>query len=125
MNITKSIEGGLTIFTVTGSVSAKEIIAMATEDMTAPQTRDTIWDFSQASSVKLSSLAMKKIADDLTTHAAHIEGRRVALVGAGAIQVGLGKMFRAFATLAGLPHEYRVFRNRVRAEEWLRGGEAA
>ena len=124
MQILKAVEGGVTIFTVMGAVSAKEIINMAIEDIAAPQTRDAIWDFSRASSVKLSSLAVKKIADDLTTQPAHIEGRRVALVGSGAIQVGLGKMFRAFATLAGLPHEYRVFRNRVRAEEWLRS-EAA
>jgi hypothetical protein len=121
MQITKSIEGGLTIFTVKGAVSAEEIIGAATEEMAAPRTRDAIWDFSGASSVKLPSSAVKKVADELTANAARIEGRRVALVGSGAIQVGLGKMFRAFAGLAGLPHEYRVFRNRLRAEEWLRG----
>jgi hypothetical protein len=120
MNITKAVEGGVTIFTVTGAVSAEEIIAVATEDMADPQTRDTIWDFSGASSVKLSNLSVKQIADDLTAHAARVEGRRVALVGSGAVQVGLGKMFGAFAALAGLPHDYRVFRNRSRADIWLR-----
>lgn len=119
MKITKAVEGGVTIFTVTGAVSAEEIIAVASEDMAHPQTRDAIWDFSQASSVKLSGAGIKQIADDLTSHAAYVEGRRVALVASGAIQVGLGKMFRAFAALAGLPHDYRVFRKRSRAEEWL------
>jgi hypothetical protein len=119
MKITKAVEGGVTIFTVTGAVSAEEIIVVASEDMAHPQTRDAIWDFSQASSVKLSGAGIKQIADDLTSHAAYVEGRRVALVASGAIQVGLGKMFRAFAALAGLPHDYRVFRKRSRAEEWL------
>jgi hypothetical protein len=121
MQILKAIEGGVTIFTVMGAVSVQEIVKQATEDLAAPQTRDAIWDFSLASSVNLSTGGMKQIVNDLTTHAAHVEGRRVALVGAGAIQVGLGKMFKAFAAMAGLPHEYRVFRNRVRAEEWLSG----
>ncbi|MEJ2638421.1 MAG: hypothetical protein P8010_02495 [Desulfosarcinaceae bacterium] len=112
----------MTIFTVTGVVSVEEIVKRATEDLAAPQTRDAIWDFSLASSVKLSGAGMKRIVEDLTTHAAHVEGRKVALVGSGAIQVGLGKMFRAFAALADLPHEYRVFRNRERADEWLSGG---
>jgi hypothetical protein len=119
MKITKAVEGGVTILTVTGAVSAEEIITVASEDMAHPQTRDAIWDFSQASSVKLSGAGIKQIADDLTAHSAYVEGRRVALVASGAIQVGLGKMFRAFAALAGLPHDYRVFRKRSRAEEWL------
>jgi hypothetical protein len=121
MKINKTVEGELTIFTVVGAVSAEEIVTMAAEDMAAPQTQDSMWDFSQASSVKLTGTAVKQIADNLTAHAAHIEGGKVALVGSGAIQVGLGKMFKAFATLAGLPYEYRVFRKRARAEAWLNG----
>ncbi len=120
MRITKLIEDGLTVFTVTGAVSAEEIVTTAADHMAAPQTRDSMWDFTQASSVKLTTAAIEEIARNLSPHAAHINGGRVALVGTGGIQVGLGKMFKAFATLAGLPYEYRVFRNRARAEAWLK-----
>jgi hypothetical protein len=121
MQIQKAVEGGLTIFTVSGVVSAEEVIAAAAADMAAPQTRDSMWDFTQASSVKLTTAAVEKIAENLIPHAAHIDGGKVALVGSGAIQVGLGKVYKAFAALAGLPYEYRVFRKRVRAEAWLKG----
>ena len=122
MQIQKTVENDLTIFTVSGTVSAEEIVTAAAEDMAAPQTLNSIWDFSQASSVRLTTAAIEKIATNLTAHAAHIGGGKVALVGSGGIQVGLGKVFKAFAALAGLPYEYRVFRKRERAEAWLREG---
>jgi len=120
MQIKKEVVDGLTIFTVTGAVSAEEIVTKAAEDMAAPQTRNSMWDFSEASSVKLTTPAVEKIAQSLTSHAAHIEGGRVALVGSKMINIGLGKVFKVFATLAGLPYHYRIFRNKVRAVEWLK-----
>jgi hypothetical protein len=119
MQITKVVEDGLTIFTVTGAVSAEEIIAKAAENIAAPQTRDAMWDFSAASSIKLTTSAIEKIANTLAVHAAHIDGGKVALVASKGINIGLGKVFNVYARLAGLPKDYRTFRNRQRALEWL------
>lgn len=120
MQIKKVVEDNLTIFTVTGMVSAEEIATKAAEDMAAPQTRNSMWDFTQASSVKLTTAAIEKIAQSLSSHAAHIEGGKVALVGSKTVNIGLGKLFQVFATLAGLPHTYRIFRNTQRAINWLK-----
>jgi hypothetical protein len=45
--------------------------------------------------------------------------RKVALVGSKNINIGLGKLFAAFAQMAGLPNTYKVFRNLPLAEKWL------
>jgi hypothetical protein len=47
--------------------------------------------------------------------------RKVALVGSKAINMGLGKLFVAFAQLAGLQDIYQVFRDINHAIEWLEG----
>jgi hypothetical protein len=120
MKIKKVVEDNLTIFTVSGAVSAEEIVTKAAEDMAAPLTKDSMWDFSEASSAKLTTAAIEKIAQSLTSHAAHLEGGKVALVGSKMVNIGLGKMFKVFATLAGLPHTYRVFRNAEQAIAWLK-----
>lgn len=119
MKITKVVEDNLTIFKVTGAVSAEEIVTKAAEDMAAPQTENRLWDFSRASSVKLTTDAIEEIAHGLTSHAAHIEGGKVALVGSKMVNIGLGKVFKAFASQAGLPYTYRIFRNTQRAIDWL------
>ena len=120
MQITKVVEDNLTFFRVTGAVSAEEIVTKAAEDMAAPQTEHSMWDFTHASSVKLTTAAVEKIARSLTTHAAHVDGGKVALVGSKTVNIGLGKVFQVFASLAGLPYTYRIFRNTRRAVDWLK-----
>lgn len=120
MKITKVVEENLTIFTVTGAVSAEEIVTKAAEDMAAPQTQHSMWDFTEASSVKLTTVAVEKIAQSLAAHAAHTEGGKVALVGSKMVNIGLGKVFQVFAALAGLPFTYRIFRNTQHAIDWLK-----
>jgi hypothetical protein len=45
--------------------------------------------------------------------------RKVALVGSKNINIGLGKVFGAFAQMAGLPYAYKSFRNTEDAVVWL------
>jgi hypothetical protein len=51
----------------------------------------------------------------------HQEWLVACLVGSKAINMGLGKLFVAFAQLAGLQDIYQVFRDINHAIEWLEG----
>ena len=46
-------------------------------------------------------------------------GGRVALVGSATINIGLGKLFAAFAQMADLPFRYKTFHHVAQAERWL------
>lgn len=110
-----------TIFTVTGDVTANEIILQAAQYITGEQTDTSVWDFTQTASVKISTVEMKGIADSLKNVSTDGKVRKVALVGSKNINIGLGKLFAAFAQMAGLPNTYKVFRNMTHAMEWLAG----
>ncbi len=87
--------------------------------MAGEQSDTSIWDFTQAASVKISTVEMKGIAGSLKNVSKDRTVRKVALVGSKTINIGLGKLFAAFAQMAGLPYTYKVFRDMAHAMEWL------
>jgi hypothetical protein len=113
-------DGICTIFKVTEEVTANEILIQLTQYMGGEPTDNAIWDFSDAAKIKISTLEMKGIADSLKKLSSDDRPRRVALVGSKTINIGLGKLFAAFAQMAGLPNTYKVFRDIDNAEQWLR-----
>lgn len=114
-------KGVCTIFKVTGEVTANEILMQAVEYMEGEQTDASAWDFSEAAKVKIATVEMKGIADSLKKVKTDGKVRKVALVGSKTINIGLGKLFAAFAQMARLPYTYKVFRDMAHAMEWLEG----
>ncbi len=108
-----------TIFKVTGTVTANEIFMQAKLYMAGAQTDTSLWDFTQTDTVKISTAEMRGIADRLKHVRKDGKVRKVALVGSKNINIGLGKLFAAFAQMAGLPNTYKVFRDTAHAMEWL------
>jgi hypothetical protein len=108
-----------TFFRVTGDVTANEIILQAAQYMAGEQSDNSLWDFTRTGRVKISTTEMKGIADSLKHVANDGKVRKVALVGSKAINIGLGKLFAAFAQIAGLPYTYKVFSDMAHAMEWL------
>lgn len=108
-----------TIFRVTGEVTANEIIMQASQYMASEQTDTAMWDFTQAIRVKISTIEMQGLANSLKTVSSDGKVRKIALVGAKNINIGLGKLFAAFAHMANLPNNYKVFRSLTNAERWL------
>lgn len=104
---------------VSGEVTANEIIMQAGQYMAGEQTETSMWDFTQALRVKISTVEMRGIADSLKQVPTDGRIRKVALVGSKTINIGLGKLFAAFAQMTGLPYIYKVFRRRSQAEQWL------
>lgn len=112
-------DGKCTIFKVTGDVNAADIVFQATKYISGGQTDTSIWDFTQATHVNISTAEMKSITDSIKKVSTDGRKRKVALVGSKSINIGLGKFFAAIAEIYKLPYEYRVFRNIVLAKEWL------
>jgi hypothetical protein len=109
----------LTIFRVTGEVTANDIIAEAVKYMEGEQTETSMWDFTKTEKVDIKTLELKGIADSLKRASKDKTVRKVALVGSKSINIGLGKVFGAFAQMAGLPYTYKPFRNINDAIKWL------
>jgi hypothetical protein len=63
--ISLETKDGCTFFKVTGNVTANEIIMQAAQYMAGEQTDTSVWDFTQATGVKISTVEMKGIADSL------------------------------------------------------------
>jgi hypothetical protein len=87
--------------------------------MTGKQTDMSLWDFTQAGRVNISTAELKGLAGSLKQVAEDGRVRKAALVGSKTINIGLGKLFAAFAQMAGLPYTYKVFRNLPAAMDWL------
>ena len=109
----------LTIFKVTGEVTADDILAKAVHYLEGEQSKASMWDFTQATKVEITTLELKDIADGVKRAAQDHMGRKVALVGSKRINIGLGKIFGAFAEMAGLPFTYKSFRDLEQAHKWL------
>jgi hypothetical protein len=117
--ITKETSGELTIFRATGEITANDIMAEAVRYMQGEQTETSMWDFSHATKVKITTLELKGIADSLKSIAKTDPVRKVALVASKNINIGIGKVFGAFAQMAALPYTYKTFRNINDAMRWL------
>ncbi len=112
-----------TIFKVTGEVTAEEITSRAVEYLSGEQTATSLWDFTRTDKVKISTLDLQGIADSVKRASTKGPVRNVALVGSKNINIGLGKLFAAFAQMAGIPYNYKVFRDLTHAMEWLDGAD--
>ena len=118
--ISVETKGNCTIFKATGEVTANDILMQAAEYMAGEQTETTMWDFTQTARIKITTLEMKGIADSLKQSGKDDMVRKAALVGSKEINIGLGKLFAAFAQMAGLPYTYKVFRQKENAMAWLK-----
>jgi hypothetical protein len=112
-------ENNCTIFKVTGEVTADEILFQLARYMRGEPTDTAIWDFTETKKVKISTLEMKGIADSIRKFSTDDVSRRIAFAGSKNINIGLGKVFAAFAEMAGVTHEYKVFRDTETARKWL------
>ena len=117
--ITIEKEGDCTIFRVTGEVTAHEIFRKAVDYVQGDQTETSLWDFTQTAKVKITSTELKVIAEGLKGVIKNGRVRKAALVSSKSINIGLGKLFTAFAQMTGLPYTYKVFRNMENAQDWL------
>ncbi len=112
-------ENDLTVFTVTGEVTADEIIRTSHDQYLKQQTSLTLWDFTDASSDAIDTGELERIAGEVKDFSENGAKGKIALVRSNDENIGLVKMFTAFAQIVGVPFEYRVFKNNESARAWL------
>lgn len=116
-------EGGLLIVSVSGNLTAEEIISVVRDLYPVGRIKDVIWDLSNASLSSVSRMDFEKIARFAKTAVANGFRQRgkTACVGNSAAEFGLIHMYTSIAEMTGVPIGYSVFKTREEAREWIAG----
>lgn len=113
----------LTIFTVSGTVTAREIASAIRSFYAADVTLYSLWDLRQGNIESTDDEVWNLARTVRTLNLSIRTGGKTALVaGEGAI-FGLAKMYQHIADTLTLPFEIRVFSNIEEAYDWLGGGD--
>lgn len=113
----------LTIFTVSGTVTAREIASAIRSFYAADVTLYSLWDLRQGNIESTDDEVWNLARTVRTLNLSIRTGGKTALVaGEGAI-FGLARMYQHIADTLTLPFEIRVFSNIEEAYDWLGGGD--
>lgn len=112
-------ENDLTIFTISGSLNYKEIIAAIKEISPSEHTTNNLWDLSRADFENVKEANMRKIIGVSKEIAPLRESGKTAIVTPTDLGYGLSRMYEILAEAKGSPISYRAFRNLQDARNWL------
>lgn len=108
-----------TVRTVTGEVTAPEILAAMASYYAGGPTRLVLWDFSGAALERLSGREVRSLAEATGSYVAGRVAGRTALVFSSTLAYGLGRMFDQARNAGHSPVDYASFRDRGEAMAWL------
>lgn len=114
-------ERDLTVQTVKGEVTVKEVLNALAAYYASEPTKYILWDFSEAAVERLTASDVRTIAQATPQYAARRAGGKTALVFSAAFAYGLGRMFEQTLDVSGAPVDHMSFRDRASALEWLAG----
>ena len=114
-------EGDLLIITVTGKLTAEDVISVINEYYPNGIVQDVIWNLTDGSMSLISKQGFQNIASAALTSlkGGARQGGKTVYVGLADVEYGLLRMYSAIAEMAGIPIEYRVFRTLEEARNWL------
>ena len=115
-------ERDLAIRTVSGPVSATELVQAIRAFYENEAPRLLLWDFSDAVLDGISALEVQGLAQHAKPFASLRAKGRTAAVFATESGFGLGRMFEINQEIEGSPHAHRSFRDRESALRWLTSG---
>lgn len=121
-------KGTLLVVSVTGNISADEIVAVVTEHYPNGIVKDAIWDLTNGSLQSISRSGFQKIAKASFASVAGgaRQGGKTAYVGSADVEFGLLRMYSAFAEMTGTHIKYNVFKSIEDAESWIGcGGDSS
>jgi len=116
-----TIEGSLLIATVTGNITANELIAVVLEYYPNDMVKDVIWDMTNGSMKAISKDGFSEIAKTtkmVVTGGARRNGRTV-FVGGVDREYVLSSIYKVIAEVTGVPIRYEVFMTLEEARNWL------
>lgn len=113
----------LTIFTVSGKVTAREIAVAIRSFYAGKVTLHALWDFRQGN-VELTEEEIWNLARSVSTlNLSTRRGGKTAFVAEEGSPFGLAKMYQLITKTMSLPFEIKVFTNLEEANHWLGGGD--
>jgi hypothetical protein len=113
----------LTIFTVSGTVTAREFAIAIRSFYAGEITLHALWDFRQGN-VELSEEEIWNLARSVSTlNLSTRRGGKTAFVAEEGSPFGLAKMYQLITDTMSLPFEIKVFTSLEDANNWLGGGD--
>ena len=110
----------LTVQTVTGEVTADEIIHAVKNYYEGVSIKFILWDFSRASLNTIASHQVGKLTEITIQYAERRKGGKTALVFSDNTSFGLGRMFDIMQDIHKSDVSHATFRSREAAIQWLR-----
>ena len=115
------VEGTLLIVSVSGTLSANEIISVINEYYPNGIIKDVIWDITDGTLVSISQNDFKSIAkaafDSVATRSRQVG--ITAYVGDAVVKYSLMRMYSIIAEQKGVRFEYIVFNTTTEARKWI------
>jgi len=114
-------EGSLLIATVTGNITANELIAVVLEYYPNDMVKDVIWDLTNGSMKAISKDGFSEIAKTtkmVVAGGARRSGKTV-FVGGVDREYVLSSIYKVIAEVTGVPIKYNVFMTLEEARNWL------
>jgi hypothetical protein len=113
----------LTIFTVSGKVTARELAIAIRSFYAGKITLNALWDFRQGN-VELTEEEIWNLARSVSTlNLSTRRGGKTAFVAEEGSPFGLAKMYQLITKTMSLPFEIKVFTNLEEANLWLGDGD--
>jgi uncharacterized protein YaaQ len=116
-----TIEGSLLVATVTGNITANELIAVVLEYYPNEMVRDVIWDLTNGSMKAISKDGFSEIAKTtkmVVAGGARRNGKTV-FVGGVDREYVLSSIYKVIAEVTGVPIKYKVFMTLGEARNWI------
>ena len=109
----------LTIHTIVGVVTGREILDKVREVLEGTPTRFVIWDFSAADVTAVSRDAMEQAVGVNKALGGVRRGGKTALILTSDLAFGLGRVYETLMQLREAPFELQAFRSLEEAGAWL------
>ncbi len=116
---TQDKEQNLTIHVVTGQLTEEEVFTTLERFYGGETTALVLWDFSQAEMSSITPAVIQRIIRKSAESGARKQRRKTAAITPSDLLFGLGRMAESYADFEALPFDFRVFRSREMALEWL------
>lgn len=117
-DIVATVEENLIAFTVTGVITADEVIATAARYYVS-NPRFIVWDLTNASMANMTMHDIKRIAVTLKKYSEKRQNGRTAFVSRQNVDFGLFRMYSSFAEIENVRATFSVFRTLESAHAWL------
>lgn len=111
----------LLIVSVSGNLTAEEVIAVVDEYYPTGAVKDVIWDLTNGSLLSISRegfIAIAKAAKK-SVEGGSREGGKTVYVGGADVEYGLLRMYKTIAEMTGVPIKYDVFKTVEEVKNWI------